>query len=130
MRQTPPIIEPMNSTADSLIRDILHGRLTPAMSFQQKVWALCARIPPGQVTTYGHIARALGCRSARAVGGALHRNPYAPSVPCHRVVGCNGQLTGFAGGLARKRVLLESEGVPCQADRVRTRSFYEVVPGS
>ncbi len=88
------------------------------MSFQEKVWALTARVPAGQVTTYGHIARRLNSRAFRAVGAALRRNPYAPDVPCHRVVGAEGRLTGFAAGLPAKRRLLRAEQVPVNGDRV------------
>jgi len=97
---------------------IKSGRLSPAMSFNQKVWALTARIPKGKVTTYGEIARALGTRAYRAVGNALNRNPYAPQVPCHRVVGSTGALTGFGGGLEMKRRLLRAEGIALHRDRV------------
>lgn len=87
------------------------GRIRDGMSFQQKVWALTARIPEGKVTTYAAIARKLGSTGYRAVGMAMNRNPYAPNVPCHRVVGSGGDLTGFAGGLDKKRQLLAGEGV-------------------
>jgi|SRR5687767_5706920 methylated-DNA-[protein]-cysteine S-methyltransferase len=94
-----------------LEREIKSGRVTRAMSFNQKVWALCARIPRGQVATYADIARALGTKGYRAVGAALNRNPYAPDVPCHRVVGSDGSLTGFASGLEHKQRLLAGEGI-------------------
>jgi len=97
--------------------DIKAGRILDGMTFSQKVWALTARIPRGRVTTYGDIAAALGCRGARAVGQALRRNPYAPAVPCHRVVGADGSLTGYAGGLARKIRMLRSEGVPVSSGK-------------
>jgi methylated-DNA-[protein]-cysteine S-methyltransferase len=116
----------MTTENTPLTRVILQGRVTPTMTFQQKVWALCARIPRGRVTTYGHIARALGCNGARAVGGALNRNPYAPRVPCHRVVGSTGRLTGFAGGLAKKRRMLQAEGVRCERERASVSSYFEV----
>ncbi|MCC7406666.1 MAG: MGMT family protein [Phycisphaeraceae bacterium] len=91
---------------------ILKGKVSPEMNFQQRIWALCARIPAGKVTTYGELARAAGSPSgARAVGMAMNRNPYAPAVPCHRVVASDGRLTGYAGGLAKKRAMLEAEGV-------------------
>ena len=94
------------------------------MSFNQKVWALTARVPQGQVTTYGEIARALGTKAYRAVGNALNKNPYAPAVPCHRVVGSNGALTGFAVGLEKKRQMLRAEGIAIVGDRVDvSRSF-------
>ena len=90
---------------------IKSGRVTKEMTFNQKVWAMTARIPKGQITTYAEIARALKTKGYRAVGNALNKNPYAPDVPCHRVVGSTGALTGFAGGLAKKQSLLLSEGV-------------------
>jgi methylated-DNA-[protein]-cysteine S-methyltransferase len=68
-------------------------------------------IPRGHTRSYGEIARALGCAAAvRAVGGAVARNPVSVVVPCHRVVGSSGTLTGYAGGLGRKQRLLELEG--------------------
>ncbi|MCW2993026.1 MAG: methylated-DNA--[protein]-cysteine S-methyltransferase [Conexibacter sp.] len=79
--------------------------------FERRVWAYVAAIPHGTTTTYGEIATALGAPgSARAVGAANGRNPLPLVVPCHRVVGANGHLTGYAGGLHRKRRLLEHEG--------------------
>ena len=77
-----------------LEREIKSGRISKSMSFNQKVWAMCARVPKGQVTTYADIARALGTNAYRAVGNALNRNPYAPHVPCHRVVASHG-IGGF-----------------------------------
>lgn len=77
--------------------------------FQQRVWEALLTIPYGQTVTYGELARRLGCRSAQAVGGAVGRNPIAIIVPCHRIVGTNGSLTGYAGGLDRKRALLQLE---------------------
>ena len=84
-------------------------------SFSQAVWKACAEIPKGQVRTYGWVARRIGKpKAARAVGQALGRNPFAPTVPCHRVVGADGRLTGYsgAGGVAQKRRMLKAEGVP------------------
>jgi len=79
--------------------------------FQRQVWELIDRIPYGQTTTYGDMAQELGDSAlAREVGGAVGRNPLSIVVPCHRVVGKEGQLTGYAGGLERKRTLLELEG--------------------
>ena len=90
---------------------IKSGRLHPSMTFSQKVWALTSRIPAGKVATYGSIAKALRTRSYRAVGNAMNKNPYAPVVPCHRVVGSDGSLTGYAGGLKKKHAMLIAEGV-------------------
>ena len=92
-------------------RQIKTGKLAASMNFNQKVWALTARIPQGKVVTYGDIAKKLGTKAYRAVGNALNRNPYAPTVPCHRVVGSNGSLTGFAHGTETKKRLLMREGV-------------------
>ena len=100
-------------------QDILTGKIQSEMTFNEKVWTLCSRIPRGQVTTYGRIAAALGDpRSSRAVGGALNRNPFAPDVPCHRVVGSTGALTGFFHGIDRKREMLREEGVAFAGDAV------------
>lgn len=76
--------------------------------FQQRVWDLLRTIPYGETTSYGAIARQLPS-SARAVGMAVGRNPIGIIIPCHRVIGANGQLTGFAGGLESKTWLLEHE---------------------
>ena len=74
--------------------------------FQQKVWGELLAIPYGQTTTYGAIAKRINCRSAQAVGQAIHHNPIAIIIPCHRVIGSDGSLTGYAAGLEVKRKLL------------------------
>lgn len=80
--------------------------------FQTEVLHELARVPFGELTTYGALAARIGRpRAARAVGGALNRNPVPIVLPCHRVVGSTGSLTGYAGGLERKRSLLELEGL-------------------
>jgi methylated-DNA-[protein]-cysteine S-methyltransferase len=77
---------------------------------QERVWGLLRDIPYGQTTTYGALAEQLGDRSlAKQVGEAVGRNPLSVFIPCHRVVGADGRLTGYAGGLERKRHLLELE---------------------
>lgn len=103
---------------DAAQRTILQGRIDGTMSFSQRVWAATVQIPAGKVSTYSAIAKALGSRSPRAVGQALHRNPFAPQVPCHRVVGSDGSLTGFAGGLSKKKRMLQDEGVQFAGERV------------
>lgn len=81
-------------------------------AFQKKVWQQLEAIPYGQTRTYGQIAAAVGQPTAsRAVGGANHNNPIAIVIPCHRVIGANGKLTGYAGGLDIKEMLLRLEGV-------------------
>ncbi|HEV7627956.1 MAG TPA: methylated-DNA--[protein]-cysteine S-methyltransferase [Streptomyces sp.] len=79
-------------------------------SFQQRVWKLLEQIPYGETCSYGQLARQLGDPAlAQAVGSANGRNPISVIVPCHRVVGADGSLTGYAGGLERKRILLDLE---------------------
>ncbi|MBR6272418.1 MAG: methylated-DNA--[Bacteroidales bacterium] len=84
----------------------IHPQGTP---FQQKVWQELLKIPYGQTTTYGAIAKHIGCRSAQAIGQAVHRNPIAIIIPCHRVIGADGSLIGYASGLDMKRRLLQLE---------------------
>ncbi|WP_037504881.1 bifunctional transcriptional activator/DNA repair enzyme AdaA [Sphingomonas astaxanthinifaciens] len=87
----------------------------PGTAFQQRVWAELRKIPPGETRSYLDIARALGDPNAtRAVGSANGRNPVAIIVPCHRVVRNDGALGGYAGGLDRKRALLEAEAASAQ----------------
>ncbi len=82
-------------------------------AFQQAVWKELLRVSYGKTSTYGAVAKAIGRpRAARAVGGATGRNPIAVVIPCHRVIGADGKLTGYAGGLDRKSWLLEREGSP------------------
>ena len=86
-------------------------------AFQKEVWEILRRIPYGQVTTYGAIAAQIAARrglahmSAQAVGGAVGHNPISVLVPCHRVLGSQGALTGYAGGIDKKRALLRLEAV-------------------
>ena len=90
--------------------------LAPAgTAFQKRVWATVGRIPYGRTLTYGQVAAALGApKACRAVGMAAGCNPILILVPCHRVIGADGSLTGYAGGLEMKRVLLalEAEHIP------------------
>ena len=84
--------------------------------FQYQVWEAVNKIPFGQTTSYLKLSQALGNPAAiRAVGTAIGANPILVIIPCHRIIGTNGQLTGYAGGLDRKEKLLELEGRPRQA---------------
>lgn len=86
--------------------------VTAGSPFQQSVWQALRAIPAGQAWSYARLAEHLGSAgSARAVGSANGANPVSLILPCHRVIGANGQLTGYAGGIERKRWLLEHEGV-------------------
>ena len=89
-------------------------------AFQRRVWDALLAIPYGETRTYGELAAELGS-SPRAVGAAVGRNPISVIVPCHRVLGAGGSLTGYAGGLDRKRALLELEGIlpPMGAEKPR-----------
>lgn len=79
-------------------------------AFQTRVWDALTRIPYGETTSYGAIANAIGSpKAVRAVGAANGRNPIPIIIPCHRVIGANGSLTGFGGGMARKEHLLDLE---------------------
>ena len=88
-------------------------------SFAERVYAVCKRVPAGRVTTYKAIAEAMGLKAYRAVGNALHRNPYSPIVPCHRVVKSDGSLGGFATGLKRKIRLLKAEKIQVQQGMIQ-----------
>ncbi len=89
------------------------------MDFTEYFYTLVKQIPPGRVSTYGALARALGdIRASRAVGRMLNQNPYAPVVPCHRVVMGDGGLGGFGAGIPEKIKRLAKEGVYVSDDRV------------
>lgn len=97
--------------------------------FQRSVWEALKRIPKGRVTTYGDIAAYLGTKAVRAVGSAVGKNPYAPDVPCHRVVPADGRIGNYSGrgGVQRKSELLEAEGVQVANGRVvdfEARRYY------
>ena len=111
--RTPLLMEverQLEAYSDGLLKEFsipLDLRGTP---FQKAVWELLIEIPYGKTSTYGQIARELlKPLAARAVGGAIHRNPISVIVPCHRVIGASGSLTGYGGGLERKQALLELE---------------------
>ncbi|MBI2442048.1 MAG: MGMT family protein [Lentisphaerae bacterium] len=102
--------------------------------FQNAVYAALKRVPRGRVTTYGALAHRVGCRSARAVGQALKRNPYAPKVPCHRVIASDLAPGGFMGrrdppAMRRKLKLLAKEGVRFQAGQLAEPRRLFAFPG-
>ena len=110
------------------LRDYMAGDLgaiadipteTAGTDFQREVWAALRHIPAGETWSYSDLARHIGRPAAvRAVGLANGANPVGVVVPCHRVIGANGTLTGYGGGIARKRWLLEHEGVQLENDRL------------
>lgn len=81
-------------------------------AFQRRVWAELRKVPYGEIVTYGALAERVGCGSARAVGGAVGRNPILILIPCHRVLRAGGGLGGFSAGLPKKRFLLNLEKIP------------------
>ena len=108
------IIEQCMRELDAYFKGILKSFTVPVRAagtpFRQRVWAELARIPYGQTITYGELAARIGQpRAARAAGGANHHNPVSIIIPCHRVIGADGSLTGYGGGMERKRFLLELE---------------------
>ena len=91
-------------------------------AFRREVWRMLLEIPSGELTTYGALAHRLGPgMSAQAVGGAVGHNPISIIIPCHRVVGADGSLTGYAGGVENKLRLLRLEGADVSRLRVPTR---------
>ena len=96
-------------------------------AFEEKVWRYTKKIPKGRVTTYSLLAKAVGKpNAARAVGNALNKNPFAPQVPCHRVVKSDGSLGGFAKGSKKKAALLRKEGILIHNSRLAdfNRALY------
>jgi len=102
---------------------------TIGTDFQRRVWALTREIPRGETRTYGQLARMAGSPgAARAVGQSMARNPWPIIVPCHRVLGSDGSLTGFGGGVDLKRRMLQMEGVRV-ADQQLLSGFRLDAPG-
>lgn len=94
------------------------------MNFNDKCYAILKTIPKGKVTTYKAIALALGSKGYRAVGNAMNKNPYDTEIyPCHRVVGSDGSLTGYAHGLDAKIKRLKSEGIEVTNNKVDLKKF-------
>lgn len=94
--------------------------------FQEKVYKLCEKVPKGKVTTYKILAEKLGVKAYRAVGQVLRCNPYAPKVPCHRVVKSDGSIGGFAGSLnpdskeVKKKIrMLKKEGIKIENNKIK-----------
>lgn len=92
-------------------------------SFNERCYALLRAVPRGNVTTYKALAHALGTKAYRAVGQAMNKNPYAPHVPCHRVIASSGKLGGFAFGVRKKIALLKKEGVEIRNRKVDLKKY-------
>ena len=90
----------------------------PNNSFSEKCYSLLRKVPRGKVTTYKALAEALGTKAYRAVGTAMNKNPYAPEVPCHRVVKSNGEVGEFASGTKKKIEMLKKEGISIENNKI------------
>lgn len=87
-------------------------------SFNERCYAVLRKVPKGKVTTYKEIAKRLNMKAYRAVGNAMNKNPYAPSVPCHRVVKSDGSVGGFASGTKKKVEMLKREGIEIKDNKI------------
>ncbi|PIN93145.1 cysteine methyltransferase [Candidatus Pacearchaeota archaeon CG10_big_fil_rev_8_21_14_0_10_31_24] len=93
------------------------------ISFNEKCYSLLKKVPKGKVTTYKYLAEALNIKAYRAVGNAMNKNPYAPKVPCHRVINSNGKIGGFAFGVNKKIAMLKKEGVEVVNNKINLDKF-------
>ena len=92
-------------------------------SFNENCYKLLRKVPKGKVTTYKAIAEKLNTKAYRAVGNAMNKNPYAPKVPCHRVINSNGELGGFASGIKNKIKLLKEEGIKIENNKINLKKY-------
>jgi len=91
--------------------------------FNEKCYSILRKVPKGKVTTYKEIAGVLHSKVYRAVGNAMNKNPYAPKVPCHRVVNSNGSVGGFASGTKNKIKMLRKEGIEINNGKINLKKF-------
>ena len=106
-----PVIACLDASFKGKSRNLSDLPLAPiGTDFEKRVWDYLQGIPYGQTVTYGQIAKDLQVASAQAIGGAVGRNPWSILVPCHRVLGADKRLTGYAAGVEKKAWLLEHEG--------------------
>lgn len=114
---------PLGTSQQDLLKN-LKLDLSAGTAFQQAVWQALMCIPLGQTCTYGQLAHAVGKPSAsRAVGAAVGRNPISVLIPCHRVIGSQGQMTGYAGGLWRKEALLQLENASIHSASLKAKAI-------
>lgn len=93
------------------------------MNFNEHCYALLKKVPKGKVVTYKSLAKAMNSKAYRAVGNAMNKNPYAPKVPCHRVVKTDGSIGGFASGPKKKIAMLKHEGVEVVNGKVDLKKY-------
>ncbi len=105
-------VDQLNSYFEGNLKEFSLPLMAQGTAFQKSVWQVLSHIPYGLTISYSQLARQVGRpKSVRAVGQANGRNPISIIIPCHRVIGTDGSLTGYGGGLARKHALLEFEGI-------------------
>lgn len=92
-------------------------------SFNERCYQILKKVPRGKITTYRDIAHALNSRAYRAVGTAMNKNPYAPKIPCHRVINSNGQVGGFASGTKNKIQMLKKEGIEIINNKINLKKY-------
>ena len=96
-------------------------------NFNECCYSILRKVPKGKVTTYKAIAKALNTKAYRAVGNAMNKNPYAPEVPCHRVISSSGNVGGFASGTKKKTKMLKEEGIKIVKGKVDlTKYLYKI----
>lgn len=95
-------------------------------TFRSRIYETLKKVPRGKVTTYKALARAVNSRAFRAVGTAMNKNPYAPKIPCHRVINADGKVGGFASGTKKKIQMLRKEGVEIKNGRIDLKK-YELI---
>lgn len=93
------------------------------MNFNDRCYKILRKVPKGKVTTYKELAKAIGSKAYRAVGNAMNKNPYAPEVPCHRVVKSDGSVGGFANGATKKMEMLKKEGIEIKGEKVDLKRY-------
>ena len=93
------------------------------MNFNDRCYQILKKVPRGKITTYKEIARALKSKAYRAVGNAMNKNPYAPNIPCHRVIKNTGEVGGFASGAKKKIQMLKKEGVEINKGKINLEKY-------
>ena len=92
-------------------------------SFNERCYQVLKKVPRGKVTTYREIAKVLKSKAYRAVGNAMKKNPYAPRVPCHRVISSDGSIGGFASGTKKKISMLKKEGIGIEKGKIDLKKY-------
>jgi len=93
------------------------------MNFNERCYKVLRKVPRGKVTTYKEIAKALKSKAYRAVGNAMNKNPWAPHVPCHRVIKNDGSIGGFASGTKKKILMLKKEGIKIKKGKINLKRY-------